>query len=161
MVIWASLSPEERGCSGKVTLVGASDTQLPEGSARTSSSGCFLGLECNPRAWLAVAWPGRPRPGSGRESWPGGRNGASGLGAGWALPGRRPGWGGIPMRRTQLPLGEVTSSAAQEAGGSVQPVERVLTSCQARGAEDCPELIFLFKLLVVIVTSPLPSSSTF
>lgn len=125
MVIWASLSPEERGSSGRVTLVGASDTQLPEGSARTSSSGCFLDLESNPRAWPAVAWPGRPRPGSGRESWPGGRNGALGLGAEWALPGRKPGWGGIRMRYIQLPLGEVTYSAAQEAGGSVQPVELV------------------------------------
>lgn len=43
--------------------MGVWGTQLPDVSARTRSSGCFLGLECNPRAWPAVAWPGRPRPG--------------------------------------------------------------------------------------------------
>lgn len=106
--------------------------------------------------------------------WPG--EGAPGLAGGWG-PGQKGGMGPQDRILRGLCLGDGPGWVA--APGGTAPTgewsflrnagsrrERptcwtcVLTSCQALRAEDCPELICLFKLLAVIVTSPLPSSST-
>lgn len=55
---------------------------------------------------------------AGREGW----GLRTGCGVGFA---RTEAWAGWHLHEVQRPLGRVPSSAAQEAGGSVQPVELV------------------------------------
>lgn len=82
-----------------------------------------MGLECNPSSCPEVAWRGRPRPGRGRGlGWEGGMGPQDWVRSGLCPDGDL---GRVASPRGTAPIGRVPSSAAQEAGGSVQPVELV------------------------------------